>query len=216
MFTGIIEEIGKIEGVQWGERSARIKIQAEKILSDVKVGDSINTNGSCLTVTAFDSNSFTVDVMAETMRRTNLGDLKTGSQVNLERALKLSDRLGGHLVSGHIDGVGNITQFSKEDNATWIKVKAESGIMKYIIFKGSVALDGVSLTVAEVTNETFSVSIIPHTSSTTTLLRKQVGNKLNIECDMVGKYIEKFTLHQQNNTSGSKITMDFLKDNGFM
>ena len=216
MFTGIIEEIGTIQTIQLGSKSAILTIQASKILDDMKAGDSINTNGTCLTVTSSDTKEFSVDVMAETMRRTNLQLLQIGSKVNLERALKVSDRLGGHVVSGHIDGTGKITNFKKEDNAVWVTIKTKPEIFKYIIEKGSVTIDGISLTVAELNNETFKVSIIPHTDLQTTLLSKQLNNTVNIECDLVGKYIEKFLFNRENKSQNSSIDMEFLKDNGFL
>lgn len=216
MFTGIIEEIGTIRSIQWGSKSAILTIQAAKILQDVKIGDSINTNGVCLTVTTFGSNEFSVDVMAETMRHTNLATLRAGSKVNLERALKLNDRLGGHLVSGHIDGTGTISNLLREDNAVWVTIKTKPEITRYILHKGSVALDGISLTVAESKQNTFKVSVIPHTGMETTLLSKQHGDTVNIECDQVGKYIEKFLLNKDNETQQSSINMEFLKDNGFL
>jgi len=216
MFTGIIEEIGTVRSIQWGSKSAILTIQASFILDDVKIGDSINTNGVCLTVISFKSSEFTVDVMAETMRRTNFQSLKADSKVNLERGLKLNDRLGGHLVSGHIDGTGAITNLKNEDNAVWVTIKTKPEIMKYIIQKGSVALDGISLTVAETKNDTFKVSIIPHTGLQTTLLSKRIGDTINIECDQVGKYIEKFLLNRNANHQQSSIDMEFLKENGFL
>lgn len=216
MFTGIIEEIGKVQSIQWGSKSAILTIQASKILDKIKIGDSINTNGACLTVTSFKTDRFSVDVMAETIRRTNLQALQVGSSVNLERALKINDRLDGHIVSGHIDGVGIITQITKEDNAVWIGIKAEADITKYIIHKGSVAIDGISLTVAEINLDTFKVSIIPHTGLQTTLLEKRIKDVLNIECDQVGKYIEKLLFNRDANSKQSSIDMEFLKENGFL
>ena len=216
MFTGIIEETGTIKSIQWGSKSAILTIGASKILNDVKIGDSINTNGACLTVTSFNSQEITVDVMAETMRRTTLYTLSIGSKVNLERALKVNDRLGGHIVSGHIDGTGTIINIKKEDNAVWITIKTNPEILKYIIKKGSVTIDGISLTVAEINNEIFLVSIIPHTGLQTTLLTKHINDKVNIECDQVGKYIEKFILNQKDKNQHSSIDMEFLKENGFL
>lgn len=216
MFTGIIEEIGIIRAIQWGSKSAILTIGASTILEDVKIGDSINTNGACLTVTTFTKSEFSVDVMAETMRRTNLQNLRTGSKVNLERALKLSDRLGGHIVSGHIDGTGTITNIKKEDNAIWVSIKSSTDVLRYIIQKGSVAIDGISLTVAAISHETFQVSIIPHTGVQTTLLKKQINETVNIECDQVGKYIEKFLLAKGDNRKDSSFDMEFLKENGFL
>lgn len=220
MFTGLVEEIGIVENVKWGSKSARIKIKASKVLEDVKIGDSISTNGVCLTVTEFNKDSFTVDVMAETMRKTSLNMVKNGIKVNLERAMKLGDRFGGHLVSGHIDGVGVIKDIQREDNAVWIHISAGNDLLKLIVEKGSIAVDGVSLTAGYVDNDSFKVSIIPHTQEETTLTNKKTGEKVNLECDVIGKYVEKL-LHinnRQNNAAKneSKIDMNFLKVNGFI
>lgn len=214
MFTGIIEEKGIVHSIRQGQNSARLVIYASKVLEGLHIGDSINTNGSCLTVVHFDHKGFEVDIMAETMRRTNLHLLKNGSIVNLERALQLNSRLGGHMVSGHIDGTGVITKFTKEDISTWITIKADKEIMRYIIHKGSIALDGVSLTVASLTADEFSVSIIPHTSHETTLLKKKPGDLINIECDLIGKYVEKFIL-KQDQDQHNQIDYNFLKKHGF-
>lgn len=216
MFTGLVEEIGKIESVIKSTKSARITIKAKKILEDVKLGDSICTNGVCLTVTSFDSGKFTVDVMAETMRRSNLKTLSLGAEVNLERALRVGDRLGGHIVSGHIDGVGQIKSYEQEDNAVWITIEAPGEVLRYIVEKGSIAIDGVSLTVAYVDESIFKVSIIPHTKDMTTLLRKKIGDVVNLECDMVGKYIEKFLNVKEEIVPKKSIDLDFLKGNGFI
>ena len=167
-------------------------------------------NGICLTATTINPPYFTADVMAETMRKTSIGQLSKGSEVNLERAMQMGGRFGGHIVSGHIDGTGIIVGMQREENAVWVTVSASDDIMKYIINKGSVALDGISLTVAEVKNDRFSVSIIPHTSSETTLLSKKTGSKINIECDIIGKYTEKLM-----NNSNSGITKEFLEKYGF-
>lgn len=191
MFTGLIEEIGEIQNIIKSAKSAKIKIKAGKILEDIKIGDSISTNGVCLTVTEFTPDSFTVDVMAETIRRSNLSSLTAGDKVNLERAVLAGDRLGGHIVSGHIDGMGTITSYEKEDNAVWVTITARPDILKYMIQKGSVAIDGVSLTVAYIDELVFKVSVIPHTRNLTTLLKKKTGDPVNLECDMIGKYIEK-------------------------
>lgn len=215
MFTGLVEEVGTVKYVLKSSKSAKISIEAKKILEDVKLGDSISTNGVCLTVTEFANNSFTVDVMPETIRHSNLRNIKIGSKVNLERALRVGDRLGGHLVSGHIDGVGIITEYKVEENATWVSIKAPSELLKYIIKKGSVALDGTSLTVAYVDDEIFKVSIIPLTKEETTILSKKTGEEINIECDMVGKYIEKFTMYNEKETKKG-IDINFLRNNGFL
>lgn len=214
MFTGLIEELGTIAAIQNGAKSSILTIKAHEVLKDIKLGDSIATNGVCLTVTSFSSTSFSVDVMPETLRRSNLGQLKVGSIVNLERALRLGDRLGGHMVSGHIDGLGTITHLEKDDNAIWYTLSAAPSILKYIIEKGSVALDGISLTVAAVDHHTFRVSIIPHTLAMTSLKSKHVGDAINIECDAFGKYVERIT---QFNEPAKKQTLDlaFLKEHGF-
>jgi riboflavin synthase len=214
MFTGIIEEIGTICSVTWGTKSAVLRIGANLILNDIKKGDSINTDGACLTVVSIERDCFSVDVTAETMRRTNLEHLKPGSLVNLERAVRLNDRLGGHLVSGHIDGTGTITGYKNEDNASWITISAKDEILKYIILKGSVAIDGISLTVAEISKTDFSVSLIPLTIKDTTLAKKNTGNLVNLECDLVGKYIERF-LTWDKKAKDSTIDMNYLKKHGF-
>ncbi|MHB8927337.1 MAG: riboflavin synthase [Bacillota bacterium] len=215
MFTGFVEEIGKIAAIVKSARSARITIKSQKVLEGVQLGDSIATNGICLTVTAFDRDGFTVDAIAETMHRTNLKDLSSGSEINLERALRLGDRLGGHIVSGHIDGTGVIKAREKEDNAFWITVEAPPNILKYIVPKGSVAIDGVSLTVVDVDDTTFKVSIIPHTQDKTTLLKKEANDVVNVECDMIGKYVEKLLGTEQKEPDKKGIDMKFLNDNGF-
>ncbi len=215
MFTGLIEEIGILHTIIKGAKSAKLTICSNKVLQGIEVGDSISTNGVCLTVVSFSDKSFTVDVMPETMGRSNLGSLKSGSEVNLERALKLGDRLGGHMVSGHIDGVGHIKAIEEEDNATWVTIEAEQNLLKYVIEKGSIAVDGTSLTVAFVDREVFKVSIIPLTREETTLLSKKIGEEVNLECDMVGKYIERFAMFNKDSNIHSIINMDFLRENGF-
>ena len=167
MFTGIVEEIGTVRQVVRGTRSSHFVIAADKVLNDTKIGDSICTSGVCLTVTNMGKDYFEADVMAETMRRSKLGSLSQGSRVNLERALSLQTRLGGHIVSGHIDGTGTITRMEREDNAVWVTVTAEPTVLKYIIEKGSITIDGISLTVAYVDDTCFRVSIIPHTAEET-------------------------------------------------
>ncbi|GFP74074.1 riboflavin synthase [Clostridium fungisolvens] len=215
MFTGLVEEIGRVESVVKSAKSARIVIKAKTVLEGVKLGDSICTNGVCLTVTSFDSSSFTIDAMAETMRRSNLKNLSPGDEVNLERALRVGDRLGGHIVSGHIDGIGTIEDYQREDNAVWITVSASSELVRYIVQKGSIAMDGVSLTVAYVDYSVFKVSIIPHTKDMTTLLRKKIGDEVNLECDMIGKYIEKFIGAKEQSAVKKDIDFNFLSENGF-
>jgi len=214
MFTGLIEEIGTMEGSVNGEKSMKLTLKASKVLENIKIGDSISTNGVCLTVTSFTGSTFTVDVMPETMRKTNLGKLKQGSLVNLERALKVSDRLGGHIVSGHVDGTGAIKDFKVEDNATWVIIETNPEVIKYVIPKGSVAIDGTSLTVVEVADNFFRVSIIPITKEETILLKKKVGDEVNLECDIVGKYIERFLTFKEEKKE--TLDMKFLADNGFL
>lgn len=216
MFTGLVEEIGNIKAITKSTKSAKITIKASKVLEKVKLGDSISTNGVCLTVTDFSTNYFTVDVMAETMRRSNLKNLSSGDEINLERALRLGDRLGGHMVSGHIDGVGVISKYENEENAVWITIKTPPELLRYIVEKGSIAIDGVSLTVAYVDDTSFKVSIIPHTKDVTTLLRKKIGDEVNLECDMVGKYIEKLMSIKEQKNVKKGIDLNFLSENGFM
>lgn len=216
MFTGIIEEVGALERLAGGE----IAIRAKKVLEDVALGDSIAVNGICLTVTHFDAAHFTADVMPETVRRTSLAELKRGSRVNLERALTLRSRLGGHIVSGHIDGVGTIAAMQEEGNAILLRVCASADILRYVVEKGSVALDGISLTVARVSAADFTVSLIPHTREITNLREKRMGNRLNIETDILGKYVEKLFSGARKGESDApksagKITMDFLRQQGF-
>lgn len=216
MFTGIVEEIGELKKIRKGAKSSELTIIADKVLEDTKIGDSIMTSGICLTVTSMTDNQFTVDVMSETLNRTSLGDMSSGSKINLERALNLQTRLGGHMVSGHIDGTGIITAFRKDDNAVWVTVKTPSELLRYIIEKGSIAIDGISLTVVAVSDKDFQVSIIPHTAEETTLLQHDVGDKVNLEVDLIGKYVEKLLgLSSQKDVKKTALTESFLKDNGF-
>ncbi len=207
MFTGIVEEIGTI--IQSG---SPLKVSCTKILEDIHTGDSIAVNGACLTVRDFGENSITLDVMDETFYRTNLRYLKIGSKVNLERAIAVYGRFGGHIVSGHIDGTGTITNINKDGISIWYTIKADENILKYIVEKGSVALDGISLTVAYAGKNYFKVSVIPHTQQVTTLSQKKIGDLVDIENDILGKYIEKFAAskHKENTLS-----IDFLKEKGF-
>lgn len=191
MFTGIIEERGKVEAVKKGKESSVLTIAAKTVLEGTAIGDSISVNGVCLTVTKLFPNAFEMDVMAETLSRSNIGQLEPGEEINLERALNLQTRLGGHLVSGHIDGTGIIQAFKEDDNAVWVTIAAQPKLLRYIIEKGSITIDGISLTVAAVADDSFAVAIIPHTAEQTTLLQKKVGDTVNLECDMIGKYVEK-------------------------
>ena len=193
MFTGIVEEVGVIRQIRRGAHSSVLTIGAETVLSDLKIGDSVAVNGVCLTATSLGSGFFTADVMHETLRRSSLGSLTSGSRVNLERAMAADGRFGGHIVSGHIDGTGKITEIKEDSLAIWYTIEASLEILRYIVEKGSVAIDGISLTVAKVTQTTFSVSTIPHTRKITTLGERKKGDMVNLENDIVGKYVEKFT-----------------------
>ena len=212
MFTGIIEEIGTVRRIEHGAKGARLTIQAKTVLEDTRIGDSIATNGVCLTVVSMTGDSFSADVMAESLRRSSLGTLQGGSPVNLERAMAANGRFGGHIVSGHIDGTGTIASQKREDNAVWVKIKTPAPLLRYIVEKGSIAIDGVSLTVAAVTDTDFSVSIIPHTGAQTILLGKKPGDPVNLECDVIGQYVEKLTAPHK--TGG--ISTNFLAENGFL
>lgn len=216
MFTGIIEEQGTIAAVRKGAASSILTIHAKTVLEGTQIGDSISCNGVCLTVTSMGSGQYTCDVMAETLRRSNLGELQVGDSVNLERALAVGSRLGGHIVSGHIDGTGTIRKFQKEDNAVWVQVEAPPEILRYIIEKGSIAIDGISLTVAKVEKETFSVSVIPHTGTETGLLKKVVGARVNLENDLIGKYVEKLLVPQPAQEKKPALTMETLAQYGFL
>ena len=226
MFTGIIEEVGTIDKIANGSKSAVLFIKASKVLEDTKLGDSIAVNGVCLKVTSMEGDIFTADVMAETLRRSSLGSLSKGSKVNLERAMAANGRFGGHIVSGHIDGTGRIASMVREDNAVWVEINASAEILKFIVMKGSIAIDGISLTVAGLAEESFSVSVIPHTGEETTLLKKGAGDIVNLENDVVGKYVDRLLNYSSltvtdldketdRKETGPDITMEFLKSNGF-
>ena len=221
MFTGIIEEVGKVKQIF----SNSIVISAKKVLSDVKLGDSIAVNGVCLTVVKYSEAEFEVDVMPDPFRCSNLGKLKSGSEVNLERAMSANGRFGGHIVSGHIDCCGIINNMTKEDNAVIVEISPQKDILKNIVNKGSIAIDGISLTVAYVKPNCFAVSIIPHTGKETILLKKHKMDTVNLECDVIGKYVENFVKYygvkdianqdKVDDTNKNNITTDFLKNNGF-
>lgn len=224
MFTGIVEEMGIVKSIARGSKSAVLTVEAGKVLERTQIGDSIAVNGVCLTVTTMTNREFTADVMAETLRRSSLGSLGRGSRVNLERAMAANGRFGGHIVSGHIDGTGTIAAMKQEDNAVWVTIDASDVLLKYIVEKGSIAIDGISLTVATVTEGSFSVSLIPHTGAQTTLLSKKPGDIVNLENDIVGKYVERL-MHfegrygqedgRDSPEKSSGITLDFLAENGF-
>ena len=215
MFTGIVEELGTIRAIQRGKSSAVLSIAAHEVLSDLKIGDSVAVNGVCLTATSKDSGGFMADVMHETLNRSSLGVLSVGGRVNLERAMPADGRFGGHIVSGHIDGTGVITAIRPDDNAVWYTVSAAPELLRYIVEKGSVTIDGISLTVAAVETGSFSVSLIPHTAACTTLGEKRTGDTVNLETDIIGKYVEKLLRPQADNQPQSKITWAFLTENGF-
>ena len=214
MFTGIIEEVGTIKTIKQNREAIVINIGANNVLSDVNIGDSIAVNGVCLTVTSFTNDDFTVDVMPETVKSTSLRLLKQGSSVNLERAMRADGRFGGHFVSGHVDGIGKIRSKNRVDNAVYYDIDVSDELLQYIVHKGSIAVDGTSLTVFNVTDEYFTISLIPHTFEETILGEKEPGDIVNIECDMLGKYVKQFVKNHFETGKG-KLTEAFLKDNGF-
>lgn len=217
MFTGIIEEIGRIDSIKKGTQSAVMGIRCQKVLEGTKIGDSIAVNGVCLTVTSLYEQGYTADIMAETLERSSLGSLSKNSPVNLERAMAADGRFGGHIVAGHIDGTGKIRDIRRDETAVWYTVEAEPQVLRYVVEKGSIAIDGISLTVARVTDRDFSVSIIPHTQGETSLGFRQKGDIVNLECDVIGKYVEKLMKPTDNTTRvESNITDTFLMEHGFI
>ena len=213
MFTGIIEELGTVGQMDRRPDSIKLTIQARKVLEGTQLGDSIAVNGVCLTVTSMTDSSFTADVMHETMRRSSLSDIKSGSKVNLERAMQVGGRLGGHIVSGHSDGVGHIARIAADGIARVITISIPKDMEPFIVEKGSIAIDGISLTVVSVGNSQFSVSIIPHTMANTTLIDKHPGAVVNLETDVIGKYVHSFSTAHTGKRSG--ISMETLLENGF-
>ena len=221
MFTGIIEGSGTISGIKPSGQSRRMAINADYELDNTKIGDSIAVNGACLTVVSFSGRRFEVDVSPETVAKTTLGKAKIGDRVNLERALRISDRIDGHLVSGHIDGIGTIKSRKTQENAIIITFNIPKSVAYYIIKKGSVAVDGISLTVNECDHESFQVSIIPHTAKLTTLGFKKISDSVNVETDMIGKYVERFVTQSKESgnekeTEKSSVDMQFLARTGFI
>lgn len=216
IFTGIIEELGVVKSIAINGASGCITIKAKKVLEGTQLGDSIAVNGTCLTVTSINSDGFSADVMAETVKRTSLSQVGKGDLVNLESAMILNGRFGGHIVSGHIDGTGTITKYTKEENAIWVTIKAPDEILDLIVEKGSICIDGISLTVATVSDQDFQVSIIPHTAKETTLIHKKVGSLVNLENDIVGKYIKKLMENNQEEQAkkASGLTMEMLEEYG--
>lgn len=212
MFTGIIEDIGTVSSLNSSGNSMILTIASNKIVEDVHLGDSISVNGVCLTVTAFTKQTFTVDVMPETMKDTSLRILKAGSPVNLERAMSANGRFGGHFVSGHIDGIGTIVRKERKENAVYYNIELNDSLSKYCIPKGSIAIDGTSLTIFGIQDNLVTVSLIPLTHQDTVLGSKNPGDIVNIENDMIGKYI----IHQAEGKKPKKeMTLDFLAENGF-
>lgn len=218
MFTGLIEELGRVTALARGASSAKLTLSARRVLEDAKIGDSIAVNGVCLTVVHMGKDHFQADVMLETLMKSNLGDLHPGDPVNLERAMRLGDRLGGHLVSGHIDGVGEIIRREVVDIAVVTEIQAPEHVLKYIIYKGSVAVDGISLTVAAVKKDSFVVSLIPHSAQATTLGYKRKGDRVNLEGDLIGKYVERFVRleDQEAERTTSGLSVHFLAEHGFL
>ena len=216
MFTGIIEELGTIRGVSLTKNGGELQIAATTVLGGTKLGDSIAVNGTCLTVTKLEKDGFTAFVMAESLRRTNLGNLKRGSVVHLERAMAADGRFGGHMVTGHIDGQGTFLSQKPEGQAVVLTIGADPEILSGIVEKGSIAIDGTSLTVMDVGKDSFRVDIIPHTGGHTALLDRPKGYACNLETDVIGKYIQKFLAKNTESTpKKSTLTMDFLRENGF-
>jgi riboflavin synthase len=218
MFTGLIEGIGKIREIRRIGDDMRLTILAPLDMSDCQTGESISVNGACFTVMGRKEGAFTVDVSAETLARTTIGQLKPGDEVNLERALRLTDRLGGHLVSGHVDGMGKILKKESRQRSWFMRIGIEEGLGRYMVEKGSVAVDGISLTINHCQKGYFEVNIIPHTGQETTLLRKKVGDLVNIETDVIGKYVERFLAKDkvpQGEKNASGINAEMLKEHGF-
>ena len=219
MFTGIVEEVGVLKSIRRGASSAVLEIAARTVLEDIHLGDSIAVNGVCLTATSFTGSSFTADVMHETLDRSSLAALRPGSRVNLERAMAANGRFGGHIVAGHVDGVGTVLETKQDDNAVWYTISAGPEVLRYVVEKGSITIDGISLTVARVGPEHFAISAIPHTVAVTVLKDRKAGDKVNLETDIIGKYVEKLLTTGPVQTAEPKqtsgITKDFLTRYGF-
>ncbi len=217
MFAGLVEEVGTVRSIRRGRDSAVLEIGAETVTKGLRTGDSVAVNGVCLTAVSCREDSFSADVMHETLNRSSLAQLRSGSHVNLERAMPADGRFGGHIVAGHVDGVGRILGTEKDGTAVWYRIGADQSVLRYVVEKGSVAVDGISLTVAAVTETDFSVSLIPHTARMTILGEKKAGDPVNLETDIVGKYVEK--LMKPADTGGQKgqsgITREFLEKYGF-
>ncbi|TDL34842.1 riboflavin synthase [Jeotgalibacillus sp. S-D1] len=215
MFTGIIEEVGTVKSVSRGKESMVLTIEGPKVVSDARLGDSISVNGVCLTVTDFTKSFFSVDVMPETVKASTLHQLKAGSHVNLERAMSAQGRFGGHFVSGHIDGTGTIRSRQQKENAIYIYIDMDPSLMPYFILKGSVAVDGTSLTIFDVQESAIMISLIPQTVDESVIGSKKTGDLVNIECDMIAKYIQRF-VQPAKAPSKSGVDEAFLQKHGFM
>ena len=215
MFTGIVEEVGTVRALRRGAHSATLSIDARTVLENTRLGDSIAVNGVCLTVTSLGATHFNADVMHETLNRSALAGLSVGARVNLERAMPANGRFGGHIVAGHVDGVGTVTKLTQDDNAIWYTIRADANILRYVVEKGSITIDGISLTVAAVAEGGFSVSIIPHTAAQTVLGERQEGDLVNLETDIIGKYVEKLLSPGPGPKAGGAITREFLTRYGF-
>ncbi len=215
MFTGLIQTLGKVKKIDRQGNSAQLYIGSELVTQDIELGESIAVNGVCLTVVSWNSESFAVDVSPETLDCSTLGSLKPGSEVNLERALRLCDRLGGHLVSGHIDCIGTVRRRYEDANVVRFEFSAPESAMRYIVEKGSIAIDGISLTVNSVSEDAFSVAVIPHSLAMTTLHNRREGARVNIETDILGRYVEKL-MGQGRGTESQGVSLDFLAKNGFL
>jgi riboflavin synthase len=211
MFTGIVEELGSVKALKREAGAARLTVTASTVLEGTALGDSICVNGVCLTVVSMSKTEFSADVATETLSVTNLGELRLGARVNLERALQLSSRVGGHMVSGHVDGVGRIRSKREEGNGWRITIEAPDSVLRYVIRKGSIAIDGISLTVADAERTAFSIAMIPHTAKLTTLGFKNAGDSVNLEVDIIGKYVERLLAGRLEGA----VSLDLLKKNGF-
>lgn len=216
MFTGLIAELGTVRQLEQQGASYQLTVAAREVLEELRLGDSVAVNGACLTVVRFDAAAFTVDVMPETVRLTNIGSLQPGDRVNLERTLRVGDRLDGHIVSGHVEGLGRITSCRPEGIANVVTISTPPELLKYILKKGSIAIDGISLTVTQVTESGFSVSLIPHTAAKTTLGFKGVGDSVNLETDLLGKYVERLLSWQSETKPTAALDKAMLLENGFI
>ncbi|MGG4500229.1 riboflavin synthase [Paenibacillus polymyxa] len=220
MFTGLVEEVGRIQSISKSGEAMVLGISGSVVLDDLKIGDSVSVNGVCLTAIQIGTKDFKVDVMPETFRSSNLRELRSGSRVNLERAMAASGRFGGHIVQGHVDGTGTIRGVTSEQNAVVFEVEpSDQALFKYVLLKGSITIDGISLTVAHRTRNSFAVSIIPHTLAETALQAKREGDTVNIECDILGKYVEQL-LHYRGSASMERadqapLSLDYLAKHGF-